>query len=231
MRVLGADHAGGQPQAVEDQMRTVAQQPPVLDRSRFALFTIGDDDRVPAESLRAPHRAQLDRHGERRTAAPDQTGLLDVVEERVGIVEGLVALGAAVLGDVLDAGLGSQQARRQAGPRRDPQFGPGVHGSVHDRLLPSSRLRLRACERRWCESVSIRPVELTAEQLTAGMSALAGLAAGADAELIENNLAAMPPSRREVELLMTGTDPGRTSGAKLSTCAPRHSVPIRWPVC
>jgi hypothetical protein len=60
--------------------------------------------------------------------------------------------------------------------------------------------------------------ELTADQLTAGMSKLAGLAAGADAELIENNLAAMPPRRREVELLMTGTDPGTLQGVAINLC-------------
>ena len=45
---------------------------------------------------------------------------------------------------------------------------------------------------------------LTADQLTSGMAELAGLVG--DSRLIENNLAAMPPSRREVEILMDGTD-------------------------
>jgi hypothetical protein len=48
---------------------------------------------------------------------------------------------------------------------------------------------------------------LTSEALTDGMTTLAELAGAAGAELIQNNLAALPPSRREVELLMTGADP------------------------
>ena len=61
--------------------------------------------------------------------------------------------------------------------------------------------------------------QLTAEQLTFGMSALALLATGADAELIENDLAAMPPSRREVELLMTGTHPDALQAEAIDLCA------------
>ena len=65
--------------------------------------------------------------------------------------------------------------------------------------------------------------ELTAEQLGAGMTELATLAAEAGAELIENNLAALPPSRREVELLMTGMDPEPLTAAAidmLAVCSP-----------
>ncbi|MBI3217221.1 MAG: hypothetical protein HYZ38_25685 [Mycobacterium sp.] len=60
--------------------------------------------------------------------------------------------------------------------------------------------------------------ELTAEQLGAGMTELATLAAEAGAELIENNLAALPPSRREVELLMTGMDPEPLTAAAIDMC-------------
>jgi hypothetical protein len=60
---------------------------------------------------------------------------------------------------------------------------------------------------------------LTADQLTAGMSVLAGLAADAEAELIENNLVAMPPRRREVELLMTGVDPADLQTLAMDMCA------------
>lgn len=59
--------------------------------------------------------------------------------------------------------------------------------------------------------------QLTAEQLAAGMSALAGLVG--DARLIENNLAALPPSRREVEILMTGSDPDVLQGTAIEWCA------------
>lgn len=45
---------------------------------------------------------------------------------------------------------------------------------------------------------------LTAAQLTDGMVNLRDLAAPAGIEVLENNLAAMPAGRREVEMLMTG---------------------------
>ncbi|MDY6998049.1 MAG: hypothetical protein SW019_15725 [Actinomycetota bacterium] len=61
--------------------------------------------------------------------------------------------------------------------------------------------------------------ELTAGQLAAGMTELAGLAAEAGAELIDNNLAALPPSRREVEMLMTGADPAALQETALRLCA------------
>lgn len=48
--------------------------------------------------------------------------------------------------------------------------------------------------------------ELTAEQLTSGMARLATLATEAGAELIDTDLTRLPPKRREVELLMQGTD-------------------------
>lgn len=59
--------------------------------------------------------------------------------------------------------------------------------------------------------------ELTAAQLTAGMTELAALVG--DAQLIDNNLAALPPSRREVEILMSGTDPQALQGIAISWCA------------
>lgn len=61
--------------------------------------------------------------------------------------------------------------------------------------------------------------ELTAAQLQAGMAVLAGFAADAGAELIQHNLAALPPSRREVELLMTGSDAGHLQDIALKLCA------------
>lgn len=61
--------------------------------------------------------------------------------------------------------------------------------------------------------------ELTAEQLGAGMAELAGLAAAMGAEVIDNNLAALPPKRREIEILMTGTDPAGLQEVAVGLCA------------
>jgi hypothetical protein len=61
--------------------------------------------------------------------------------------------------------------------------------------------------------------ELSAGQLAAGMTDLAELVRGIDAELIENNLGALPPKRREVEILMAGTDPERLQAAARDMCA------------
>jgi hypothetical protein len=47
---------------------------------------------------------------------------------------------------------------------------------------------------------------LTAQQLTDGMATLRGLVDAALVEVLENNVAEMPASRREVQLLMTGGD-------------------------
>jgi hypothetical protein len=47
---------------------------------------------------------------------------------------------------------------------------------------------------------------LTASQLSEGMTVLRALATPAGIEVLENNLAALPPARREVEMLMIGTD-------------------------
>jgi len=51
-----------------------------------------------------------------------------------------------------------------------------------------------------------RAGELTPAQLTDGMARLRELAATAGIEVVENNLAALPPQRREVELLIGGDD-------------------------
>ena len=61
--------------------------------------------------------------------------------------------------------------------------------------------------------------ELVAEQLRAGMSALAELAAAAEAELIRGDLAALPPRRREIEMLMTGVEPRQLQDAAIDMCA------------
>jgi hypothetical protein len=61
--------------------------------------------------------------------------------------------------------------------------------------------------------------ELSADQLTTGMAELAAMVTGIDAELIENNLAALPPKRREVEILMTGSDPEQLQATARDLCA------------
>ena len=61
--------------------------------------------------------------------------------------------------------------------------------------------------------------ELSAEQLAAGMAQLARLASEAGAELIDNNLAVLPPKRREVEILMRGTDAAALQAQAAGMCA------------
>ncbi|OBE97512.1 hypothetical protein A5776_17790 [Mycolicibacterium elephantis] len=61
--------------------------------------------------------------------------------------------------------------------------------------------------------------ELTPEQLTDGMARLRDMAAAAGAELVENNLAMLPPQRREVELLIAGDDPAALQRRAVDLCA------------
>ena len=61
--------------------------------------------------------------------------------------------------------------------------------------------------------------QLTADQLAAGMAELAGLVAGVGAELIDNDLAALPPKRREVEILMQGADSVALQSDAAAMCA------------
>jgi hypothetical protein len=60
---------------------------------------------------------------------------------------------------------------------------------------------------------------LTGAQLTDGMVGLRDLAATAGIEVLENNLAAMPAGRREVEMLMTGAEPDELKAAAMALCA------------
>ena len=60
---------------------------------------------------------------------------------------------------------------------------------------------------------------LTAAQLSQGMTALLGLAHELGAEVVENNLADMPASRREVELLIAGDEVDAVKQTGLSLCA------------
>jgi hypothetical protein len=60
---------------------------------------------------------------------------------------------------------------------------------------------------------------LTPDQLTDGMSALLALVEAAAIEVLETNLAAMPAGRREVQLLMAGSDAEELTRHALVLCA------------
>ncbi|KUI38774.1 hypothetical protein AU195_22490 [Mycobacterium sp. IS-1496] len=59
---------------------------------------------------------------------------------------------------------------------------------------------------------------LTPAQLADGMSRLRELGLAAGAEVVDNNLPAMPPGRREAELLITGDDPDRLTRTAVDLC-------------
>ncbi|MGV0645679.1 hypothetical protein ABQE44_20000 [Mycolicibacterium sp. XJ2546] len=61
--------------------------------------------------------------------------------------------------------------------------------------------------------------ELTPAQLSDGMARLRDLAAAADIEVVDNNLPALPPQRREVELLIAGQDPAELERRAVDMCA------------
>ncbi len=60
---------------------------------------------------------------------------------------------------------------------------------------------------------------LTPNELTDGMTALRALADAAGIDMLENNLAAMPPHRREVELLIDGDDADDLKRFAVNLCA------------
>ncbi len=60
---------------------------------------------------------------------------------------------------------------------------------------------------------------LTAAQLSEGMTALHGLAHKAGADVVANDLAAMPVSRREVELLIASDDVDALQALGVDLCA------------
>ncbi|CAN5527718.1 hypothetical protein BH09ACT8_BH09ACT8_62160 [soil metagenome] len=60
--------------------------------------------------------------------------------------------------------------------------------------------------------------ELSAEQLGAGMTALAELANDAGAEVLDADLAALPPGRREVEVLLAADDRDGALAIALQLC-------------
>ncbi|TFV59759.1 hypothetical protein E4P42_07705 [Mycobacterium sp. PS03-16] len=61
--------------------------------------------------------------------------------------------------------------------------------------------------------------ELTAEQLADGATTLRILARDAGADVLDNNLAALPPPRREVEVLIAGDDAGALTRIASDLCA------------
>jgi hypothetical protein len=63
---------------------------------------------------------------------------------------------------------------------------------------------------------------LTPAQLTDGMANLHSLTG--DIGVLENEIAAMPPGRREVELLMVGNDPEELKAKAIALCAKAFST-------
>jgi len=61
--------------------------------------------------------------------------------------------------------------------------------------------------------------QLTGPQLTDGIVSLRDLATRAGIDVLDNNLAAMPAGRREVEMLMIGGDPEDLKATAVALCA------------
>jgi hypothetical protein len=61
--------------------------------------------------------------------------------------------------------------------------------------------------------------QLTPTQLTDGMVNLRDLATPAGIDVVENNIAAMPAGRREVEMLMAGSEPEDLKAMAVALCA------------
>ncbi|MGO4443873.1 hypothetical protein AB4Z42_11015 [Mycobacterium sp. 2YAF39] len=61
--------------------------------------------------------------------------------------------------------------------------------------------------------------ELAPAQLTDGMARLRESAGASGVEVVENNLAALPPQRREVELLIAGDDTAELERLAVGLCA------------
>jgi hypothetical protein len=61
--------------------------------------------------------------------------------------------------------------------------------------------------------------QLSGAQLTDGMVSLCDLATSAGIEVLDNDLAAMPAGRREVEMLMFGGDPEGLKASAVALCA------------
>lgn len=68
--------------------------------------------------------------------------------------------------------------------------------------------------------VNVDPASVcTPAQLRDGMAALLGLAREAGADVVENDLAAMPAGRREVELLIAAEDSDAARNTAINLCA------------
>jgi hypothetical protein len=61
--------------------------------------------------------------------------------------------------------------------------------------------------------------QLSPAQLTDGMASLRDLASPAGIDVLENNLAVMPAGRREVEMLMAGSDAEELKRNAIALCA------------
>jgi hypothetical protein len=61
--------------------------------------------------------------------------------------------------------------------------------------------------------------ELAAAELSDGMARLRESAGAAGVDVVENNLAGLPPQRREVELLIAGDDAAELERIAVSLCA------------
>ena len=86
-------------------MRPVAQQPAVLDRRRFALFTVGDDDGLDAAAAGVADGVQLGAEREGGATAPEESGQVDLFQQRIGVDERPVATGVHIVGVILWARL------------------------------------------------------------------------------------------------------------------------------
>jgi len=64
-----------------------------------------------------------------------------------------------------------------------------------------------------------RAGELTPAQLSDGMAHLRELACAAGIDVVQNNLANLPPQRREVELLIAGDEPAELERVAVGLCA------------
>jgi len=61
--------------------------------------------------------------------------------------------------------------------------------------------------------------DLSSGRLADGMTALSELAGEAGVGIVDNNLAAMPVGRRQVELLIAGSDPDEVKATGMRLCA------------
>ena len=217
---VSVDDRRGQPQSVQDQVGAVAQQPAVLDRSRFSLFAIRDDDGATGVCYQAPvvaHGTQLHRERKGRTTPADESAGFDFTQQCIGAGERAVPAEPPIGREVLPglAGLLSQQPRCAPGQGGggDGRGLGGVHGRPAIVLVRLAHMRTAVVR------VNVDPESvLTPAQLGDGMAALLDLAAQAGAGVVENDLASMPVTRREVELLIAAEDGDTAKEAAIRLC-------------